>query len=91
METVLNLTVPLSVEQLAALIKEQLPEPERRRLAKLLAPDKQLEREETTDEDYEEPTQAQLVAEMKEAVREVNLAKKGKIKLPTLEEFLNEL
>ncbi len=77
----MTLTVPLSVDQLAALIRQQLPEPERIRLAHLLAP----------DDEYEEPTQAQLVAEMKEAVREVNLAKKGKINLPTLEEFLNEL
>ena len=90
METVLNLTVPLSVEQLAALIK-QLPEPERRRLAKLLAPDKQLVREEAADEAYEEPTQAQLVAEMKEAVREINLVKQGKMRARPVEELLDEL
>lgn len=93
METVLNLTVPLSVDQLATLLREQLrqPEPERLGLAQLLAPDQDSVCEEGGDGEYEEPTQAQLVAEMKEAIREVNSAKKGKVKLPTLEEFLNEL
>lgn len=45
----------------------------------------------TEPEDYVEPTQEQLVAEMKQAVREVNLAKQGKLHLLTLNEFLNEL
>lgn len=40
---------------------------------------------------HEESTKEQLIEEIKEAVREVNLAKAGKIKLKTAEEFLNEL
>lgn len=39
----------------------------------------------------EEPTKEQLKAEIRQAVREVNLAKKGKLQLPTLDEFLREL
>jgi cobalamin biosynthesis Mg chelatase CobN len=42
-------------------------------------------------EEYDEPTKEQLIEEIKEAVREVNLAKAGKIRLKTAEEFLNEL
>ena len=38
----------------------------------------------------EEPTKEQLKAEIRQAVREVNLAKKGKLQLPTLDEFLRE-
>lgn len=39
----------------------------------------------------EEPTKEQLKAEIRQAVREVNLAKKGKLQLPTLDEFLRVL
>ncbi len=45
----------------------------------------------TVEEAYEEPTKEQLKAEIRQAVNEVNLAKQGKLQLPTLEEFLNEL
>lgn len=87
MEATLNFNIPLSIEELANLIKAQLPTWEREKLAELLTSDLT----DPDEGDYEEPTQAQLVAEIKEAVREVNLAKKGKIKLPTLDELLNEL
>ncbi|GHB78586.1 hypothetical protein [Persicitalea jodogahamensis] len=87
MEATLNFNIPLSIHELAELIREQLPEQDRTTLANLLLRDNAED-----EQDVEgEPTQEQLVAEMKQAVREVNLAKKGKLKLPTLDEFLNEL
>jgi len=36
-------------------------------------------------------TNAELKAELKEAIEEVNLAKQGKIKLQSARDFLNEL
>ncbi len=86
MEATLNFNIPLSIRELAELIRQQLPERDRATLAELLLSDGY---EDEQDED--EPTQEQLVAEMKQAVREVNLAKRGELKLPTLNEFLNEL
>lgn len=86
MEATLNFHIPLSIDELADLIKEQLPAQERLKLAQLLTnePD-------SSQEDDDEPTNEQLIEEIKQAVREVNLAKKGKLQLPTLNEFLNEL
>jgi hypothetical protein len=37
------------------------------------------------------PSKAQFLKELKGAVEEVNLAKKGKIKLQSAKDFLNEL
>ena len=37
------------------------------------------------------PTKAQLMEEIRGAVEEVNLAKKGKLKLQSAKDFLNEL
>ncbi|MDP5120523.1 MAG: hypothetical protein NWQ46_02925 [Spirosomaceae bacterium] len=56
---------------------------ERSKIVELIQPNE--------EEDYHEPTKEQLIAEIKGAVREVNLAKAGKIKLKTADEFLNEL
>lgn len=39
----------------------------------------------------EEPTKEQLKAEIRQAVREVNLIKKGKLKSRPIEDLLNEL
>lgn len=86
MEATLNFNIPLSIHELAELIREQLPKQDRTTLAELLLLDQP-----GTEQDEDEPTQEQLVAEMKQAVREINLAKQGKLKLPTLNEFLNEL
>lgn len=86
MEATLNFHIPLSIDELADLIKEQLSAQERLKLAQLLTnePD-------SSEDDEDEPTKEQLIEEIKQAVREVNLAKKGKLQLPTLNEFLNEL
>ena len=86
MEAILNFNIPLSIHELAELIREQLPKQDRATLAELLLLDQP-----ETEQELDEPTREQLVAEMKQAVREVNLAKRGKLKLPTLDEFLNEL
>jgi len=87
MEATLNFNIPLSIHELAELIREQLPERDRATLAELLLSDQP----DAEPDDYEEPTQHQLVTEMKQAIREVNLAKRGKLQLPTLNEFLNGL
>ena len=42
-------------------------------------------------EEYVEPTKQELIADLKEAIEEVNLHRAGKIKLRTVEELLNEL
>ena len=76
----LHLNIPISVDELATLIREQLSPAERLNLVQLLSIE--------TDE---EPTQAQLVAEMKQAVQELNLVKKGKLKARPLQELLDEL
>ena len=86
MEAILNFNIPLSIHELAELIREQLPKQDRAKLAELLLLDQP-----ETEQEFDEPTREQLVAEMKQAVREVNLAKRGKLKLPTLDEFLNEV
>ncbi len=54
---------------------------------------KQLKKQHTGLEqlEYVEPTKAQLLQELKEAVIELGLIKKGKLKARPAEEFLNEL
>jgi hypothetical protein len=75
----LNLDVSLTVKQLAEIIK-QLPQSDRSEIASLLQ-----ENEETY------LTKEQLLANVKEALEEVKLYKQGKIKLRTLNEFLDEV
>lgn len=41
--------------------------------------------------DPEKPHQEQLKAELREAIDEVKLARKGQAQLPTLDQFLDEL
>ena len=45
----------------------------------------------TADEAHEEPTKEQLKAEIRQAVKEVNLIKQGKLKSRPVEDLLNEL
>lgn len=82
MEATLNVTIPLSVKELATLIKAQLAFEDCRELAQILV---------DTEDEYEEPTKEQLIAEMMEAVREMNLVKQGKLKSRSLDELLDEL
>jgi hypothetical protein len=43
------------------------------------------------EDDYKEPTKEQLISEIKEAVREVNLIKKGRLRNRPLKDLLGEL
>jgi hypothetical protein len=43
------------------------------------------------DDDLEEPTPEQLKAELRQAIKELNLIKKGKLKSRPIEDLLNEL
>lgn len=83
METNLHFTIPLTVNEWANLIRERLPATERIQLVGLLTSNE--------SEQEEEPTKAQLMAEMKQAVQELHLVKEGKMKVPTLAEFLHDL
>lgn len=84
METTLNYNIPLSVNELADLIRDKFPRKERLKLVKLL-------QKEPTEDTYEEPTKEQLMEEIREAVREVNLIKQGKMKSRPIQELLDEL
>ena len=83
MEATLNFNIPLSINELAQLIREQLPAGDRLKLAQLLGADE--------PESNDEPTQEQLVAEIKQAVHELNLVKQGKMKARPVKELLDEL
>jgi hypothetical protein len=83
MEAMLNFNIPLSIDELATLIREQLTVKDRLKLAQLLGDD-----EPDCDE---EPTQEQLVAEIKQAVHELNLVKQGKMQARPVKELLDEL
>lgn len=76
MQTSLNVNLSLSFHQLVELVR-QLPKKEQAELASILIDD--------------EPSKEQILQGLKEAIAEVNLAKKGKIKLKSAREFINEL
>lgn len=75
METILN--IPLTVSQLATLLRQQLPKKDRQELISLLQ--------------EEEPVNEELATEIKQAVQEVNLVKKGKLKARPIQNLLDEL
>ncbi|WP_421829395.1 hypothetical protein [Larkinella sp.] len=76
METTLNIS--LTVSQLATLLRQQLPKKDRQKLISLL-------------QDEEELTKTELKAEIRQAVQEVNLIKKGKLKARPIQDLLDEL
>jgi len=76
MQTSLNVNLSLSFHQLVELAR-QLPKKERAELASILIDG--------------EPSKEQILQGLKEAIEEVNLAKKVKIKLKSAREFINEL
>jgi phosphopantothenate synthetase len=80
MKATLSLTtnIQLTFKQLKDLAK-QLPEKQRRELATILV-----------DGD-ENMTKDQLVAKIKEGLKDAKLYKEGKIKLRTLDEFLSDV
>ena len=79
MATTLNFNIPLTLPQLAALLREQLPQKDRQKLVALL------------QESDDEPTKEEIKEGIREAVREVNLIKQGKLKARPIQELLDEL
>lgn len=77
-----NTNVQLTFGQLAALA-QQLPKKQKAKLVSLLVNE--------PEEEKDEMTKAELVARIREGLEEVKLYKQGKIKLQTLEEFLNDV
>ncbi|TAF94298.1 MAG: hypothetical protein EAZ32_17300 [Cytophagia bacterium] len=84
MEATLNLNLPLSVNELANFIREKLPTKDRLKLVQLLT----IEMPESNED---EVSKQQLIAEVKQAVREVNLVKQGKLVARPVKELLDEL
>ena len=74
MESTININIPLTVNQLAEVIR-QLPTKEKVKLRKILNEDEIL-------------TKEQIVEKIKEGLNDVKMHKEGKIKLETLEDFL---
>lgn len=50
-----------------------------------------MDKKATVIENDDSPTKEEILQGIREAVEEVNLAKQGKIKLKSFDEFLNEL
>jgi hypothetical protein len=84
MEAILNLNLPLSVNELANFIREKLPTKDRLKLVQLLTI-------ETPESNEDEVSKQQLIAEVKQAVREVNLVKQGKLVARPVKKLLDEL
>lgn len=84
MEATINELKFSSLNELADFILQKFSSSERSKIVELIQP-------EDEEEDYQKPTKEQLIAEIKEAVREVNLIKKGKLKGRPLKELLDEL
>lgn len=82
MESTVNFTLPVSINEWAELIKSKFSMSERLKLAQLIQKEEELD---------EEPTKEQLMEEIREAVREVNLIKQGKLKGRPIQELLDEL
>jgi hypothetical protein len=78
MESVFNLNIPLTINELATILKKQLPKQDRQTLAHLL-------------QDEEELSMVQLKAEIRQAVVEMNLVKKGKLQARPVQDLLDEL
>lgn len=83
MESTLQYQIPLSVNELAKVIKEQFSLKDRNKLADLI--------KKQSDNEEDEPTKEQLIGEIREAVKEINLIKQGKSKGRPIEELFNEL
>ena len=79
----LNLTIPLTIPQLAELIRTQFSAEERRQLAELVQPPTKKKRLKK-----ELPSVAD---DLREAFLELKQYQRGEIQLPTMQEFLDEL
>lgn len=77
MESTVNFNIPLTINELANMLKQQLPQQDRITLANLLQDD--------------EISLDQLKEEIRQAVREINLVKKGKLNARPVQDLLDEL
>jgi hypothetical protein len=77
MESTVNFNIPLTISELANILKRQLPQQDRITLASLLQDD--------------EISLDQLKGEIRQAVREINLVKKGKLIARPVQDLLEEL
>ena len=77
----LNLTIPLTIPQLAEMLRAQFSPQERRQLVKLMEEPEALDAEDGES----------LAESLRQAIGELNQYKRGEISLPTLQEFLDEL
>ena len=78
MESTFNFNIPLTINELAAILKKQLPKQDRQTLVHLL-------------QDEQEVSMSQLKSEIRQAVVEMNLVKKGKLKARPVQDLLDEL
>jgi hypothetical protein len=76
----LNLTIPLTIPQLAQMLRQQFSVVERQKLVELIQEPENFEDEEVSTADS-----------LRLAIGELNQYKRGEINLPTLEAFLDEL
>ena len=77
MESTFNFNIPLTINELASMLKRQLPQQDRITLANLLQDD--------------ETSLDQLKGEIRQAVREINLVKKGELTARPVQDLLDEL
>ncbi len=77
MESTINFNIPLTINELAIILKRQLPQQDRITLVSLLQDD--------------EISLDQLKGEIRQAVIEINLVKKGKLNARPVQELLDEL
>lgn len=78
MESTVNINIPLTIHQLADVIR-QLPKKEKAKLRQIL------------NEEDATLTKTEVVNKIKEGLDDVKLHKEGKIKLETLEDFLADV
>lgn len=74
----LQLTIPLTIPQLAQLIRTQFSADERQQLAELM-------------QEPLPPVDESVADSLRQAIQEVNQYKRGQLSLPTLGQFLDEL
>ena len=77
----LNLTIPLTIPQLAEMLRQQFSAKERQKLVELIQ-----EPENSANEPGESVAES-----LRLAIGELNQYRRGEITLPTLEEFLDDL
>ncbi|MCU0471507.1 MAG: hypothetical protein MUF58_23275 [Arcicella sp.] len=77
MESTVNLNIPLTINELAVILRKQLPQQDRIALANLLQED--------------DISVEQLKIEIRQAVKEINLVKKGKLTARPVQDLLDEL